>query len=54
MSVWATGGLLRSLLGPAWELSLNGVLGLIRVSLMGSWGVHGVVVKVRYTVMKVN
>lgn len=34
--------------------SLNGVLGLIRVSLMGSWGVHGVVEKVRYPVMKVN
>lgn len=31
---------------------LNGVLGLVRVSLMGSWGVHGVEEKVRNTVMK--
>lgn len=34
--------------------SLNGVLGLVRVSLMGSRGVHGVVEKVRDTAMKVN
>lgn len=34
--------------------SLNGVLGLIRVSLMGSWGVHSVVEKVRNTAMEVH
>lgn len=53
MSVWVTGGLQhpKACLGTE---SLNGVLGLVRVTLMGSRGVHGVAAKVRNTATKVH